>query len=487
PGWKESNFQVNQRAFQLIEWMATESSLDFNTGAAALCAQTLVDKLGDIKLKGPASAALVAIAQRYTLRFVVGLVIEPIRSQKSPKVLADCLSWLDTQMLEFGTKGLALRPVVEMVKEVGLQSSNAQTRTKAVSFMGTLRRAVGAVVMDLMGDLNPQLLQLIEAEFERVANQPMPEPIHTQGGLAGDGSGASGSGAGGAGAGQVAGGAGDDPMDELFPRQDLNALIDQSVYKKLNDNNWKERKAGLDAIQAALDGANHRILPNISADLYTALKHRLQDPNKNLITVALGLLAALSTDSGGAQVPNIRIVALATMHCLADKKPQLRNAALAAMVAWSQASSLCVDQAILPAIPNALTDISPELRSSLLQWTADTLGPRDTSGARLPDLSLLISPLFTCLQDRNSEVRKQANRVLKLTVVSCGFETVHDACSMQLQGAAKAAVAPMIEEFRHAVGGDAGNTGRRPGGGTPSNKARPGGPAHALERVASPS
>ncbi|KAJ1725499.1 hypothetical protein LPJ53_000314 [Coemansia erecta] len=487
PGWKESNFQVNQRAFQIIEWMATEESLDFNTGAAALCAQTLVDKLGDIKLKGPASAALVAIAQRYTLRFVVGLVIEPIRSQKSPKVLADCLAWLDTQMLEFGTKSLALRPVVEMVKEVGLQSSNAQTRTKAVSFMGTLRRAVGAVVMDLMGDLNPQLLQLIEAEFERVASQPMPDPIHTQRGLAGDGSGAGGSGAGKAGGGQATDDAGEDPMDELFPRQDLNTLVDQGVYKKLNDNNWKERKAGLDTIQAALDGANHRILPNISADLYTALKHRLQDPNKNLITVALGLLGALSSDSGGAQVPNIRIVALATMHCLADKKPQLRNAALAAMVAWSQASSACVDQAILPAIPNALSDTSPELRSSLLQWTADTLGPRDSSGARLPDLSLLISPLFTCLQDRNSEVRKQANRVLKLTVVSCGFETVHDACSMQLQGAAKAAVAPMIEEFRHAVGGDSSSASRRPGGGTPSSKARPGGPAHAMERVASPS
>ncbi|KAJ2814357.1 hypothetical protein FBU31_007320, partial [Coemansia sp. 'formosensis'] len=29
PGWKESNFQVNARAFQIIEWMAGEDSLDF--------------------------------------------------------------------------------------------------------------------------------------------------------------------------------------------------------------------------------------------------------------------------------------------------------------------------------------------------------------------------------------------------------------------------------------------------------------------------
>ncbi|KAJ1954221.1 hypothetical protein GGI12_005843, partial [Dipsacomyces acuminosporus] len=38
PGWKESNFQVNSRAFQIIEWMAQEtSSVEFTTGAASLC------------------------------------------------------------------------------------------------------------------------------------------------------------------------------------------------------------------------------------------------------------------------------------------------------------------------------------------------------------------------------------------------------------------------------------------------------------------
>ncbi|KAJ1943150.1 hypothetical protein EC988_006308, partial [Linderina pennispora] len=51
PGWKESNFQVTSRVFQVIEWMARERSLEFNTGAAALSIPHLVDKLGDIKLK----------------------------------------------------------------------------------------------------------------------------------------------------------------------------------------------------------------------------------------------------------------------------------------------------------------------------------------------------------------------------------------------------------------------------------------------------
>ncbi|KAJ2746596.1 hypothetical protein GGI20_001245 [Coemansia sp. BCRC 34301] len=477
PGWKESNFQVNARAFQIIEWMASEESQDFTTGAAALSVPPLVERLGDIKLKAPATGALVAIAERYSFKLVAGLATEPIRGQKSPKVLADCIAWLDTQLIEFGTRGLALKPLVSMVKEVGLQSSNAQTRARAVSFMGTLRRAIGAAVMDLLDDLNPQLVQLLEAEFDKVGSQPMPEPIRTQRGLASSDTTAGGA----SGRSTTAGGAvDDDPMDDLFPRQDLHTLIGPGIYKQLGDSNWKERKAGLDAIQVALNAANHRIQPNISGDLYTALKQRLQDANKNLITVTLGLLAALSTDSGAAQPPNIRIVALSTIQCLADKKPQLRAAAVAAMSAWASATPASVDQAVLPAVPNALADISPELRQSLLQWLADVLAPRHAKGVRLPDLSLLITPLFTCLQDRNVDVRKQAQRVLELTVASCGFETVHDACDMQLRGAAKASVAPMIEEFRHTIGAssaiggvDAGPP-RRVGAPSASSRVRPG-------------
>ncbi|KAJ2264696.1 hypothetical protein IWW41_005190, partial [Coemansia sp. RSA 2522] len=300
PGWKESNFQVSARAFQLISWMAGEDELDFNTGAAALSVPALVDKLGDIKLKGPAGDALTAIAERFSLQFVVGLALDPIRAQKSPKVVADCLTWLNTQLLEFGVQGVGLRAVADMARDAGLQSSNAQTRATAVTLMGTLRRAVGTAVMDLVGDLNPQLVQLLDTEFARVSDQAMPEPTRTQRSAAvskGPGQGA-------------APVSQDSAMDDLFPRQDLHATVGAAVYKQLGDSNWKVRKAALDAIQGALAATNNRIQPGVSGDLYTALKQRLQDPNKNLTVVALTVLGALSEASGAALVPNIRIVAL---------------------------------------------------------------------------------------------------------------------------------------------------------------------------------
>ncbi|KAJ2784578.1 hypothetical protein H4R18_001043 [Coemansia javaensis] len=493
PGWRESNFQVTARAFQTITWMAGEAALDFTAGAAALCVPALVDRLGDVKLRAPAGEALVAIAERWSLRLVVGLALEPIAAQKSPKVVADCLAWLDAQLVDFGAAALPLRALVATVRSAGLQSSNAQTRARAVALMGTLRRAVGPTVMDLLADLNAQLVQLLEAEFERVAGDPLPPPTRTQGSLgsgAGSGSGSGSGSAPGAGAGSGPG----DAMDDLFPRQDLHARVGPAVYRKLDDGNWKERKAALDAIQAALDAAHHRIQPAVSGDLYTALQRRLQDPNKNLVAMALGLLAALSIDSGAALPANIRIVAAATMRCLADKKPQLRAAALGALVAWAGASAAAVDQAVLPAMPAALADTSPELRAALLGWAADTLEPR--APARLPDLAPLVTPLFACLQDRNADVRRQATRVLALAVASCGFEAVHDACEHQLRGAARASVAPVIEELRAGLGAAAGAAADAPlrraaGAPPPTLRGRPGpgsaaAAAAAADRAPSP-
>ncbi|KAJ1938168.1 hypothetical protein EC988_007670, partial [Linderina pennispora] len=241
-------------------------------------------------------------------------------------------------------------------------------------------------------------------------------------------------------------------MDDLFPRQDITTLLPNTIYKMLNDADWKKRKEGLTAIQTALETANHRIQPSIPSEIYASLKLRLQDSNKNLIAVALGILGALSTDSGAAQATSVRIVALPTMQCMSDKKPQVRSAAVSAMTAWATVTPGCVDQAILPAVHLALAETSPELRSTLLQWLADTLAPQK---GRLPDLSHISESLFSCLQDRNADVRKQAKRVLALLVDSCGFEAVHSMCNTQLKDVAKGTVMPMIEELRHsAIGGE---------------------------------
>lgn len=70
PGPKESNFQVAAKTFAIFQSLA-ELREAFDRAAAALSIPWLSDKLGDIKLKKPASDALTAYAERSSLQFVL--------------------------------------------------------------------------------------------------------------------------------------------------------------------------------------------------------------------------------------------------------------------------------------------------------------------------------------------------------------------------------------------------------------------------------
>lgn len=70
PGWGEKNFQVSAKIYQVFQLMA-ERSPDFGKSAASLIVGHLTDKLGDMKLKKPAGDALIAIAEKTSLAFVL--------------------------------------------------------------------------------------------------------------------------------------------------------------------------------------------------------------------------------------------------------------------------------------------------------------------------------------------------------------------------------------------------------------------------------
>lgn len=107
---------------------------------------------------------------------------------------------------------------------------------------------------DFVQDLNPQLLSTIEKEFARVEGETPPEPTRTSADLAVS-VGAGGS----SGAGD---GPAQDPMDELYPRVDLDKILSSSLLTACNDPNWKTRKESMEQVQGALE-SNKRYKPGI--------------------------------------------------------------------------------------------------------------------------------------------------------------------------------------------------------------------------------
>lgn len=70
PGWKESNFQIYGKMASILTLMA-QSSATWTRACSALTIGPLTDKLGDIKIKKPASDALIAYAESFSLQFVL--------------------------------------------------------------------------------------------------------------------------------------------------------------------------------------------------------------------------------------------------------------------------------------------------------------------------------------------------------------------------------------------------------------------------------
>ncbi|PVV02077.1 hypothetical protein BB560_003480 [Smittium megazygosporum] len=448
PGWKESNFQVNMNVYNLIKTMSEECSR-FNSGAAALAIPYLVDKLGDIKLKEPAANTLIAIAERLGLRFVLLFSVDSMSKQKSPKVLSDSLVWLNQVLLDFGSARLSLRPLIQFVINTGLQSNNAQVRSKSVTVMGTLRRFVGPSIKGLIGEINSQLMQLLEAEFEKVGNEPPPEPTRSQPAPVSATKSGSKSNNEQANRNNVSS---TNEMEELFPRVDLSQKMNANIIKKLSDANWKLRKEALDFISEQLIASNKRIEPTLSNDFVTALKNRLNDTNKNLVLITLNIFSIMAESLGEYFEKYIRIICLPTLQTLSDKKPNIRAAAVKALDSYYQGSVVLAD-IIFSFVPAALAHDSPELRKDLLIWVNKVLSEvEDRSesdlNSTLPNLSGMLKAMLICLQDKNGEVRKNATYITSYVIKAIGFGDVRAQVLLQLKGASLQSVMSIIETLQ---------------------------------------
>lgn len=113
-----------------------------------------------------------------------------------------------------------------------------------------------SAIKDLIEDLNPQLLNTIITEFEKVEGLPAPEPTRSSADLTSIAATPDGSG-------KVA--VGTDPLDDLFPRVDLNGLLKgTTILTDAKSDAWKTKKEALEGLRTILDqGSNKRLKPSM--------------------------------------------------------------------------------------------------------------------------------------------------------------------------------------------------------------------------------
>lgn len=112
-------------------------------------------------------------------------------------------------------------------------------------------------IKDLLEDLNPQLLNTITSEFDKVEGNAPPEPTRSCADVAAAPVAASQAGGGG------------DALDELFPRVEIDGLLKgTTILADAKSEAWKTKKEALETLQSILDqGSNKRLKPSMGSPL----------------------------------------------------------------------------------------------------------------------------------------------------------------------------------------------------------------------------
>lgn len=367
---------------------------------------------------------------------------EAAKTQKSPRILVDVLSWMQTCLAEFASpRGVAVREIVDFGK-AHLGNSNASVRAAAVGLIGAVRRIANEDILPLFSEVGPQMQSTLHAEFAKQAGLPSMEPKRLQRAfMTPEEADQQPRPASVRSAVDVEPAAPQEPVDDLIPRVDITASITPAILAQLADPNWKVRKEGLDQVAAVIDSANRRIRLT-SGELYTELRERLSDSNKILVMQALSLCATLAEASGQAADKYIRSVISAILGCLADGKTQVRQEAIRCL---DQIVQIIPMSAVVSQAPAGLAVDSPNLRKELLAWLASKL-PFFKSYSTEEAVGL-VAPSVACLQDRNADVRRAAQGIFGPLMEAIGLESLKRKCS-EVAPKLMPAIQPLLDAHR---------------------------------------
>uniref|UniRef100_A0A8C6Y5Z4 Cytoskeleton associated protein 5 n=1 Tax=Naja naja TaxID=35670 RepID=A0A8C6Y5Z4_NAJNA len=429
PGWKETNFQVMQIKLHIVALVAQKGT--FSKTSAQIVLDGLVDKIGDVKCGSNAKEALTAIAEACQLPWTAEQVMSMAFSQKNPKNQSETLNWLSNAIKEFGFTGLNVKAFISNVR-TALGATNPAVRTSAITLLGVMFLYVGPPLRMFFEDEKPALLSQIDAEFEKVQGQTPPAATrgstrHNIGSDDGE-------------EGEEQEDSGNDVVD-LLPRTDISDKITSELISKIGDKNWKIRKEGLDEVTNIVNEAKF-IQPNIG-ELAPALKSRLNDSNKILVQQTLTILQQLATAMGPNIKQHVKNLGIPIITILGDSKNNVRAASLATVNAWTEQTGM-KEWLEGEDLSEELKKENPFLRQELLGWLAEKLPTLRTVPS---DLVLCVPHLYSCLEDRNGDVRKKAQDALPFFMMHLGFEKMAKATG-KLKPTSKDQVLAMLEKAK---------------------------------------
>jgi hypothetical protein len=408
--FKETNVNIMKAVFALFEYVASTSSstATLPRHVVAAIVPPAVDKLGERNAKVVCSSLLLALSEAVGPQFVLQQQYQHIGTVKAPGVHLEALNWMAVCTTEFGVKSFQTKPMIEHLKTAqALDSSNVKVRTAAIALLAGLYQQIGPTVKDMLGDsIKAAQMVMIEKELAKVTFDASAASSCVRKVKAPE-----------------AAASGGNETSRVDISADLKPLL-KDIGASGDKNAWKVRNTALDGVQKLLKAAGGAIETKGCLELIRALKLRLKDSNANLKVKATLILGAVGNSIGPKCAKLSKYVMEDLVLCASDNKKTMRDAVIDTLSRWVTHDGATVGaclESILPYLPSAMSQAASGVQ--LLQWMQTHLSavPR---GAIQKNVELLIGPTLNGLTDRVTEVRVQAELLLRALVVILGEEAI---------------------------------------------------------------
>ncbi|XP_058791056.1 protein mini spindles isoform X2 [Phymastichus coffea] len=438
PGFKDTNFQVLKLRLELVKMLAENYS--FSNTVAEYCLNDITEKLGDAKNSSIAAETLTAIAEVVGLDSVANEMALFASNQKNPKVQQETLLWISRALTEFGF-AVNTKSLIEHVKKA-VSATNPGIRTAAITLLGTMYLYVGKSLLAFFENEKSTLKQQIEQECEKFEGEVPPAPIRNVRGKKQ----------------RCNSDDKDDDEDEIqeyspsaqkslsdvLPRSDISSLITEALLNELSDKNWKVRNEALQKIANILNEV--KLIKGSLGDLPQGLAQRLVDSNSKIAQSTLGLCENLAVAMGSPIKQYIRVLFPGFLQCLGDSKAWIRTAAISCINKWGEQ---CGYKEFFDGemIGDALKTGSPTLRSELWTWLSDKLPGIPLKQISKEELTICLPVLYSNVEDRNSDVRKNAQEAILGFMIHLSYESMMRHTE-KLKPGSKTAVITVLDKIR---------------------------------------
>ena len=389
--YKETNFNINREAINIYVNMIKKKIISKDQLVPIIIAYH--EKLADIKLKDNLIELINNSFDLIEPSNILKQIISKISKKNNSKLLIEYSTFLGNVVEEYDVKDLPNKDIIDFCKVLA-NNSNPQVRTSAISLLCILYKYLGKDVKTLTRDIKESTLKLIDAELDKVTVIDPKESAAKKkkvASTAGEGKSASGGGGG-----------------DLIPPQDISKKITPKMLKDLNGK-WAEKKEACESIEKILTGANMRILPNGLNNVMTTFKKKLSDSNKNFVKMIVSLLAKFIEALKQGFKQWAKPIALALIPNLADKNQLMRNECQNCFDKWVEFAGF---DCLVVHFPQFLKTDNVEMRIEIMNFFIKYKDKFNKSNGELVYKDMM-NPLLICLQDRSSNVRNEAEEIIK--------------------------------------------------------------------------